>query len=300
MVPDISILARPAGSSPAALGGVEWPMIRPGKARGPRAEPMTRYENQSIDRVFRIMEVLGRSPYYYRLAEIARRCELAPPTAFRLLSVMARLGYVNKDAASSRYGLGSRLYRLAHRETHLRSLVRLAQPRLQHLSAQTGETVHVGAFDGTQVVIRGRIAAPSRFRLPTRVGMRLDAHATALGKAMLAARPPAEVADIFMNHVMAGHTPRTVRSLADLESELAEARKRGYATSFGELFEGVHCVAAPVLNSLGHGNIAVSVGGPAAQMTPRRLEKFGRLVRSAAAAIQKSLLGTAERIGDLR
>ena len=56
-------------------------------AKRPNKEVL--YQNQSIDRVFAIMEVLGRSPYHMRLAEIARRCGMAPPTAFRMLSIMA-------------------------------------------------------------------------------------------------------------------------------------------------------------------------------------------------------------------
>ncbi len=252
------------------------------------------YRNQSVDRLFAIMEVLGRSPYHVRLADIARRCELAPPTAYRMLSVMVRLGYVSKDSATGRYALGTRLYRLAHRETYLRSLVRLAQPRLQALAGKIGETAHIAAFDGVQVVIRGRIPAGSTARVPTRVGMRLDTHASALGKAMLATRPAAEIADLFLDQPLSRHTASTLVTLDGLTRELVEARRRGFAVSRGERFEHIWCVAAPILNSLGLGNIAISVCIPPSRTTARDVERVGRLVRATATEIQDASLGNAK------
>lgn len=251
------------------------------------------YRNQSIDRLFAIMEVLGRSPYHLRLADVARRCDLAPPTAYRLLSVMVRLGYVAKDAATGRYALGTRLYRLAHRETYLRSLVRLAQPQLQALAAKIGETVHIAAFDGVQVVLRGRIAAGRSARVATRVGMRLDVHASALGKTMLATRPAAEIAELFVDQPLSRHTPSTLVTLDQLDRDLQEARRRGFAVSRGERFERIWCAAAPVLNSLGLGNIAISACLPSVRPAPREVERIGKLVRATAIEIQEASLGNA-------
>ncbi|MFZ5782826.1 MAG: IclR family transcriptional regulator [Pseudomonadota bacterium] len=251
------------------------------------------YQNQSIDRVFAIMEVLGRSPYHLKLAEVARRCSLAPPTAYRMLSVMMRLGYVSKDPTTGRYSFGTRLYRLAHRETYLRSLVRLAQPHLQALAARIGETVHIAAFDGAQVVIRGRVPAGRSARVPTRVGLRVDAHACALGKAMLATRPAAEIAELFLDHPLGRHTASTLTTLGQLERDLAEARRRGFAVSRGERFDHVWCAAAPVLNSLGLGNIAISACLPSGRTTARDVERLGRLVRAAAIEIQEASRGNA-------
>ena len=272
------------GSFPGSILGM--PAKRPNKE--------VLYRNQSIDRAFAIMEVLGRSPYHMRLAEIARRCGMAAPTTYRMLSVMVHLGYVSKDSETARYALGTRLYRLAHRETYLRSLVRLAQPRLQALAAQLGETVHIAAFDGVQVVIRGRIPAGSSARVPTRVGMRLDVHASALGKAMLSTRPAAEIAELFLDQPLARYTGTTIATVDQLERDLVQARHRGFAVSRGERFDHIWCAAAPVLNSLGLGNIAISVCIPPRQATVRDAERVGRLVRAAASEIQDASLGNAK------
>lgn len=274
---------RPVSPYPVSIGDM------PAKRRGKDVL----YRNQSIDRLFAIMEVLGRSPYHLKLAEIARRCDLAPPTAYRMLSVMVRLGYVGKDSATGRYSLGTRLYRLAHRETYLRSLVRLAQPQLQALAAKIGETVHIAAFDGAQVVIRGRIPAGRSARVPTRVGLRVDAHASALGKTMLATRPAAEIAELFLDHPLSRHTAATLTVLDRLQRDLGEARRRGFAVSRGERFEHVWCAAAPVLNSLGLGNIAISACLPPGRTTARDVERIGRLVRATATEIQEASLGNA-------
>jgi IclR family transcriptional regulator, acetate operon repressor len=283
----------------------EEPQRRPVDAMPPRGTPTRTardkqgdgqviYRNQSIDRLFAIMEVLGRSPYHVRLADVARRCGLAPPTAYRMLSVMVRLGYVSKDPASGHYALGTRLYRLAHRETYLRSLLKLAQPRLQALAAQIGEVVHIGAFDGVQVVIRARVAPANSLRVATRVGMRIDAHATALGKAMLATRPIAEIEDLFGGQALARYTAQTLITSTQLQRDLIETRRRGFAVSRSERFEHVWCAAAPVLNSLGVGNIAISACMSAVGVASRDAERVGKLVRAIALEIQEAFLGSAE------
>lgn len=283
-----AILPRESGFEPASHPDSVLGM----PAKRPNKEVL--YQNQSIDRVFAIMEVLGRTPYHMRLAEIARRCGMAAPTAYRMLSIMVRLGYVSKDAETTRYALGTRLYRLAHRETYLRSLVRLAQPRLQALAARLGETVHIAAFDGVQIVIRGRIPTGGSARVPTRVGMRIDAHASALGKAMLSTRPAAEIAELFLDQALTRHTESTLTTIDRLEQDLVEARRRGFAISRGERFNHVWCAAAPVLNSLGLGNIAISVCVPASRTTARDVERVGRLVKATAAEIQDASLGNAK------
>jgi IclR family acetate operon transcriptional repressor len=190
--------------------------------------------------------------------------------------------------------LGTRLYRLAHRETYLRSLVRLAQPRLQALAARLGETVHIAAFDGVQIVVRGRIPAGGSARVPTRVGMRIDAHASALGKTMLSTRPAAEIAELFLDQALTRHTESTLTTVDSLERDLVEARRRGFAISRGERFNHVWCAAAPVLNSLGLGNIAISACIPASRTTARDVERVGRLVKATAAEIQDASLGNAK------
>jgi IclR family acetate operon transcriptional repressor len=287
---------RDVGETFSPTPGLELASLQAGLDDMPakRQDKEILYRNQSIDRVFAIMEVLGRSPYHLRLAEIARRCGMAAPTTYRMLSVMARLGYVSKDTATTRYALGTRLYRLAHRETYLRSLVRLAQPRLQTLAARLGETVHIAAFDGVQVVIRGRIPAGGSARVPSRVGMRLDAHASALGKAMLLTRPAAEIADLFLDQPLVRHTESTLTTVDRLERDLHDARRRGFAVSRGERFDHVWCAAAPVLNSLGLGNIAISVCMTPPRVTARDVERVGRLVRATANEIRDASLGNAK------
>lgn len=255
----------------------------------------TRYRNQSIERTFRILKVLGSTPYYFRLADVARRAELSPPTTYRLLATLTELGAVNKDPLTGRYGLGLQIYRLAHRETYMRGLQRLAQPVLRDLSGQLGMTVHLAAFDGLQAIIQERIAAAAEDRLPIKLGMRVDTHATALGKAMLAFRPPAESLEIFRNHPLPAHTAQTIRNATTLERELAQIRARGFAIDHGELFPDIRCVAAPILNTTERGNIAISIAGRAEKLSPRRIEQLGKQIVEAAGTIQEALRGVARK-----
>lgn len=181
-----------------------------------------------------------------------------------------------------------RLFELGQQVPQQRDLREAAAPFLADLFEATHETVHLAVPDGVEVVyvqkIDGRRGPPT----PSRVGGRMPAYCTGVGKALLAHAPPERLAEV----VAAGLAPRTRRTVTmpgRLAADLAAVRERGVATEFEESAPGICCVAAPVLGADGHAIAAVSITGWVTRLDPARL---GPAVRTAALGISRAARAT--------
>jgi len=121
-------------------------------------------------------------------------------------------------------------------------IIRAATRVLEELRAQVNETVHLARLDAGDVVYLASRESAHQLRLTSRVGRRLPAHATSLGKALLARRSDAEV-DALLPATLTALTPDTLTDRPALLADLAETRKRGYAVERGENTPGLGCFA---------------------------------------------------------
>ncbi len=239
-------------------------------------------ENRSLIRGVKILECLGDAGVAISAAEVARRTGLHRATVHRLLTALSQLGYVHKNIEANTYTTGFYLHTFGHTPNIIASIVRHARRFLERLAEETGETVCLGALEGIQMVYCDRIVSANAVGFAPEVGMRLDAHATAIGKALLAIRPEPELRLYYAHHRLAIHTPHTVKSTAQLLRMLATTRRRGYAIEAEEYVVGRRAVAAPIINPYGRATCALSVEGPAARLADAALPELG--VRVAALA----------------
>lgn len=252
--------------------------------------PKTRYENQSAERSFAILECVGESENPIPLAAVARATGLNRATTYRLLAVLTRLGWIHKDEADGTYTLGYKMFAIGRRKSQLEIVTHHAQPFIRRLAWDLGETVHLAALEGPQVLYCDKVEPPEGHPVSTAVGMRLDAHATGVGKAVLAWLDPDEVRQLFGQHPPHVHTAKTISSVDGLLRELTLIRQRGYATDEGEMIPGLNCVAAPIMNSIGRAVLALSVSGPASRFDPARMEKLGARLTATAAEISEYIM----------
>lgn len=234
----------------------------------------TRYENQSAERSFAILECVGEAENPIPLAQVARETGLNRGTVYRLLAVLVRLGWIHKDGAKSTYTLGHKVFTLGRRKSQLETIAHHAQPFIRRLAWDLRETVHLAALEGPQVFYCDKVEPPEGYPLSTAIGMRLDAHATGVGKAVLAWLDPGEVRELFGQAPPHVHTAKTISSVDGLVRELAIIRKQGYATDEGEMIPGLNCVAAPIMNSIGRAVLAVSVSGPASRFDAKHMTRL--------------------------
>lgn len=219
------------------------------------------------------------------LAELARRTGLAKTTAHRLLRELSGWDLVERTPGGFR--LGMRLFELGSQVPRQRGLREAAAPFLADLFEATHETVHLAIPDGAEVVYVQKLESRGGPKVPSRVGGRLPAHCTGVGKAMLAFAPPDQV-DAVVAAGLRRRAPRTVVAPGLLRQELADIRERGVALEHEESTVGITCVAAPILDADSRAVAAVSVTGWVNRIDPAR---FAPAVRTAALGISRVLRG---------
>ncbi|QBJ96484.1 IclR family transcriptional regulator [Rhodococcus sp. ABRD24] len=196
-----------------------------------------------VRRMSELLTAFGPSDTYLGINELARRTGIPKATVSRLIKDMERERFVERRG--SQIGLGLKLFELGERASRRRSVREIALPFLADLREATGQTVHLAILDGTEVVyveiLRGRDAP----WLPSGVGGRLPAHATGVGKVLLAHSPP-EVLDAVLAAGLTPVGPRTVTLPAPFVRQLRRIAETGIAYEHEESAPGVACVASSV------------------------------------------------------
>ena len=159
-------------------------------------------------------------------------------------------------------------------------MVALATPVLDDLAAATQESCHFAVRSGRQVIVLARTAGSGPFQLTERAGVVRPAHATALGKILLAAMRDDQLVR-FLDHVpLERFTDKTIIDAAKLLREIVEVRRSGVAYDDGEFNAEVRCVAVPVHGFTGQVVGAIGVSGPIWRLSIQLLKEKAKLVRA--------------------
>lgn len=240
------------------------------------------YKVQVLDRALAALGTLANSARDCSLAELCVALGLHKSTVHRIMMVLERQRIVVKNEDTGRYRLGLRLFELGSRAMDGLDLRGRARPYLNRLQDAFGETVFFCILDEGQVFYVEKVESQRSVRTACTVGSRAPAYCTAVGKAMLAELPDAEVNRIVRRWGMKPITANTIATPAALKAELKAIRARGYAVDDEEKEEGLRCVGAAVHAHSGRLVAAMSVSGPAFRMTRERVPEIGRTLMQAA------------------
>ena len=227
-----------------------------------------RYNIRVLDRAFRVLSVLSDGELR-SLTELSEEIELNSSTTFRLLATLAYHRYVEREEQTGKYRLGLACLELTwayHKSSDIR---RHALPELERLRDETAETVHLGVLNEMEVVYLEKLHGHHAIGLmSSRVGRRLPAYCTGLGKVMLAYTNPELVRAYFEQIKFHRYSDTTIQSVAELMDHLEQIRRQGYGLDRGEREVEVRCVAAPIFDINGKVVAAISVSGPAGRLEP--------------------------------
>ena len=204
-----------------------------------------------------------------RLAEVAAAAGLARPTGRRILLTLVELGYVRSTDRG--FALTSRVLELGMAYVRSMGLWDVARPHMEQLVARTHESSSVAQLDGSDIVYVARVAVPKIVSLAVEVGTRFPALPTSLGKVLLAALGPDELAAVLAEPSRSGVTPRWQPDEAEREAALREVRARGWAVTDEQLAAGIRSVAAPLRNGRGEVIASLNVNCHAAETSLQRL-----------------------------
>lgn len=244
----------------------------------------------AAQRVIDVLDLLGESRDGLGVRAVARRLDVHPSTSSRLLATLAAGGVLDRDPATARYRIGARVVGLAAAAVDRLPVVSQARPELEHLSTVTAETVNLAIRDGRHVVYVDQVTPAQTVVMASWVGRRSPVHASSSGKVLLAFGTEDPDDAISALGRLERLTDRTVTDPARLAETLRQARRQGYATSAGELEDGLVTIAAPVLID-GVAIAAISVSGPAYRLPGREVPHLARLVVDAATGAAHRMAG---------
>lgn len=239
---------------------------------------------KSAGRTLDVLEALAAAPRRCSLVELARVLEIPKSSLHGILRTLTQRGWVETDATGTRFGLGLRALQVGAAYLETDDAVGLLADVLDRLAAQFGETVHLGRLDGPHVVYLAKRESIHPLRLYSAIGRQLPAHATALGKVLLAQRSD-DAVDRLLSWPLPALTSRTITEPEALHRELSVIRDRGYAVDREENTEGIVCfaMAVPLREPADH---AISLSVPAARLGPDTEERIVVALREAMTQIR--------------
>ncbi|WP_196240289.1 IclR family transcriptional regulator [Alsobacter soli] len=231
-------------------------------------------EIQSLDRAIGIMELLA-SVDGLSLSDIARNAELPTSTAHRMLATLQRRGLVAQDAETGHWTIGLGLFRIGSAYLRIRKLPDIGRPVIRELLRQVNETVNLSMLDGEELVCVAQAESHAPVRAFFRLGRRLPMHASAAGKAILAAMDERERARRLDGMRLEGFTANTHTDRKALEADIAAVRERGYGIDNSEHTVGMRCVSAAIFDENREPIGAVSISAPAVRMPDDAIAGLG-------------------------
>lgn len=252
--------------------------------------PDARYSVHSLELGLRILETFDRDAMdEMSLSELARRIGVSRSSAFRLVHTLQRLGYLEREDETKNYRLGARVMSLGYSFLASKDVAELARPDLQRLRTATHCSTHLGILDGRDVIYIARFAAHKPVSAMIAVGARVPAHATTMGRIILAYMPDAYVREHFGNRTLAKFSEQTPLTLEALTALLEGDRRRGYVISHSSFEAGIASIAAPLFGAKGEVIGAINVSTPENAIDPERFDT----------EVCAALLAAARRISEL-
>jgi IclR family acetate operon transcriptional repressor len=253
-----------------------------------KGEEGPKYAIESVDNALRLLLLL-RETRSVGVQQASEALGVAPSTAHRLFAMLQHRGFAEQDPATRTYRAGPVLAELGLSALQELDIRRVARPRLERLVTALDETAHLVVLRGTSVLFIDCVEPSRILRAGSRIGQTLPAHATASGKALLAALPDERLLELFPDERLESVTRRTQRSRRGLLLELARVRELGYALNDGESEEELVAVAAVILSSDGTPHGAITVAVPATRYDAGALERIVPAIRAAAAETGEAL-----------
>lgn len=241
---------------------------------------------KSFCKIFDILDLIASRAEPRAARDISRTLALPESTVYRMLKFMARRGLVERTPGG--FLLGGECLRLGGMAQEQNLLPRLARAVLAKLAEDTSETVHLARMQGNHIIYVDKIDGMRSIRMGSMIGLSSPLHCTGIGKAILAALPPRELAERLPLLTLERFTEHTICDAAALKRELDAIRERGYSVDDCEHEIGVYCVAAAVCDRRGKVVAGVSVTGSSLCLKPDT-ESLALKVRRAAELISAKL-----------
>ena len=219
------------------------------------------YQIGSLEKGLKILEAIIEHGEL-TVTKAAGILDINRASAHRFIATLRDMGYVRKNNHNN-YEATFKLLEMGMKQADKFEIRRMAKPVMRDLAVKFDETVNLGLLDNCRVVYLDKVESRELLRMDSGIGTTCVAHASALGKAMLAFLSDEEQESYIETMNPVGGTPHTITDQARMVKEMTKIRRQGYAVDNEELALDLYCIAAPIFDFNGYPSYAMSVSGPA-------------------------------------
>lgn len=260
------------------------------EARAPRRDQRPRDFNQSLERGLEIIQTFGADAPRQTVSEVAAKTGLTRATTRRFLITLVELGYVVTDGRS--FQLAPRVLGLGYSFLSGLGFPDVALPHLERLVAEVDESSEASILDGEDIVYVVRVPGTKLMTIAISVGSRMPAHATSMGRVLLAGLADSELDAYLKVATLKRFLPRTITEPEALRAAVLQARADGFAIVDQELEAGLLAVAVAIHDRNGRVVAAVNLSTHVARRTVRSMhEDLLPPLQRTAALIERDLAG---------
>ena len=253
---------------------------------------------RALERGLAVLKAFSARAPSLSMTQVAERAGVTRAVARRYLFTLEALGYVVFH--DGQFQLTPRVLDFGFTYLAATSISDVARPFMEHIVATLRESCSVGVLDGTDVVYIARVTADRIMTTNLTVGSRLPAHATSMGKVLLAYQTPERLAGYFESSQLQRLTARTIVDEATLRGLLDGVRRRGFATNDEESEIGVRTISVPLYDRTNRVAAAINLSGHASRVSMRELKRDHLpVLLSAAREISRALGATDPQDGKL-
>ena len=227
-----------------------------------------------------VIRAFGRDHAALSLSDIARSARIPAATARRCLLTLEDLGYVTRSGRD--FLLRPRVLELGAAYLESMNIEQITKTHLEELARQTADSAALCVLDGVDIVYVARTSVRTLLRLEAHIGSRFPAHATSMGRVLLAGLSAERLQRYFENAKLEALTDRTVTDPGRLRALIEECRRSGYAVVEDELAYGVIALAVPVFDH--HRRVVAALNSSSHSKRTTR----ARLVRDRLAMLQQA------------
>ena len=243
----------------------------------------------SVTKALNILELISQYEDGLTTTEISNMTNQGVSSTYHLLNTLRVNGYIRQDK-NKRFYIGYTLLRIAKSAKAQFSLANLAEESLKILTAESNETSNLVILKDSNIEYIAQCECSQMLKMFTKIGAQVPYNCTGGGKAIAAYLPKNEQRELLNTTNFKPYTKKTCLSWKELEKELEEIRKNGFALDDEEREIGVTCIAAPVFSDTNYPIAAVSISGPTSRIQEKDISRLSGLVKAAAQKISNDLV----------
>ncbi len=233
---------------------------------------------RAVERATEILEYLRQCGGSAGVSAISQGTGLAKSTAFRILETLCARGYLRKETSTEQYTFGYKLIELSFSAAGQWDLIHLARPYLEQIKEEMKETAALAVKTGNRYTFVAQAMCTHEYRVNPVLGEKYYLHWAGTGKAILAFSDREDLESILKILSSTKVTERTIDDADQLNIELNEIRKKGFAYSFSERIEGGASISAPLRDARGVTGAAISLIGPEIRLRKLDVDETGKKV----------------------